>query len=180
MNESTLEQRLQPDIDNFESRYRYLLRTTLFLYEKKFHLIATVFMSMLILFLALFENHFWYSYILSVLTLGACWYAFFLTNKLRDATKEVPKDELMLVQMNLRKDVLKKLSALRFFSFIYTALIFITLWSFRSSEKRFDKTGIIVYSLVLVFIIASTFVYSKRMKTTRIYLENIIAILEAK
>ena len=171
---------LKPDIDKFETRYRYLLRTTHLLYERKLHIQLNVFMTIIILFLTFSQNHEWYSYLLSLLVLIGLWYLFYITDRLRDAIANVLPDLSLLVQMRLRQNILKQLSALSITNMIYGIGVIVCIWSFRSPENRFDIVAIVGFAVMLLLAIGVEIMKLKKLKTTRTYLDNIVKALEGE
>jgi hypothetical protein len=174
----SIESKLKPDLDNFESRYRYLLRHTNLLYERNFQITMDIFITAIWLLLTFEKQHAWYSYILAAITLAGIWYVFYLTDRLRGSLKKVHQDAPILMQMRLRKDVLAQLSQLRNMTIIHASILLLSTWSFWSLEKRFSFIGIIILAIIFILPFAIKFKYAKRVKTTRIYLDNIIKVLE--
>lgn len=174
----SIESKLKPDLDNFESRYRYLLRHTNLLYERNFHITMDIFITAIWLYLTFEKQHAWYSYILAAIVLAGIWYVFYLTDRLRASLKKVPQDAPILMQMRLRKNILAQLSQLRNMTIIHASILLLSIWSFWSPEKRFGLIGIIILAIIFILPFAIKFKYAKRVKTTRIYLDNIIKILE--
>jgi hypothetical protein len=174
----TLELMLKPDIDKFETRYRYLLRTTHLLYERRFHIKLNVFIVLIFLFLTFSETHEWYSYLLSFIVLIGLWYIFYITDRLRDAIASVLPDLSLLIQMRLRQNILNRLSILRTINMIYGVIVLICIWSFRFPVRRFDATAI--GSMVFIFLLAFGVerLNRRKLKTTRTYLDNIVKALE--
>jgi len=172
-----IELRLKPDLDKFENRYRYLLRNTSLLYERNFQIGLFIFLTAINISW-FFEARQWYSYVLCIIVLISWWYIFYLTDKVRAAVKAVPQDAPILIQMQLRRNVLDRLSILRMHSLGAAVFMFLLIWSLRSPERRHEGSLIFGFVAMFVMALAAVIVSKRKLGSTRTYLENIIKVLE--
>jgi|GEM_PF-3794227 len=174
----SIELRLKHDMDNFEKRYRFLLRNTNLLYDRKFQIGLTIFLTLLSISLLFTEARVWYSDILCAIVITLWWYVFYLTDRLRLVIKAIRQDMPIVEQMRRRKGVLDHLSHLRMVQLISAALMFILIWSFRSPERRSEGTVIFGFVAVFSMVIGAMIITRRKLASTRHYLSNIVKIME--
>ena len=169
---------LKEDMDLFETSYRALLNGTSLLYEPKFHLGITLLMNAVLLLMAFMEKHEWYSYIFCTVVMVMMWYIYYLTNAVRTTIKSVSQQEGVLNQMRSRRNILNQLSGIRIMTTVQLSFIFVTILSFRTPDRWFNTSGIVVISCTVTACLASLVYNQRKVGTANRFLDVIIARLE--
>jgi hypothetical protein len=152
-----------------------------FLRERSFQIGSYIVLSIGILLTGVYiSKNQPYSSLLAAVTMAIQWYLFHINEKLRARIKNTETEKNALAFFTQKRDIAVLAAYLQRLSLLQGVLIYTTMWSCLSPERRFGDAALGAFTFIGLMIVAVTIQYQINVRPLITYLKNLVSELEAQ
>jgi hypothetical protein len=176
----TQDNSIKEGLSKYQAQYLRIIRRTIFLKDRFFHLGMTVLTTICALVLTYMSPFQPYSIIGGFVLAAMQWYVFVLYERLRTRIKDDADERDPLAYFRRKLDIITQIAYIRWITLISAVLFLLGIWATFSRGRLFDQRSIGLWIWIVVITAVGVVYQLRRVKPVVIYLGIVVRDLEEK